>query len=46
MTSDDSAKIGELKRKVAHEFEIKDLIALKYFLMMQFTRSNEGIFIN
>jgi len=46
MISDDRAKIGELKRKLAHEFEIKDLGPLKYFLGMEFARSKEGIFIN
>ncbi|RVW64704.1 Retrovirus-related Pol polyprotein from transposon RE1 [Vitis vinifera] len=36
----------KLKGKLAEEFEIKDLGALKYFLGMEFARSKEGIFVN
>ena len=46
MTDDDSAEIVELQRKLVHEFEIKDLEALKYFLGMEFVRSKEEIFVN
>ena len=46
MTGDENVEIGEIKRKVAHEFEIKDLGALKCFLGMEFARSKEGIFVN
>ena len=46
MTGDDKREIKELKRKLAHEVEIKDLGPLKYFLGMEFARSKEGIFVN
>ena len=46
MTSDDKGEIEELKRRLAHEFEIKDLGPLKYFLGIEFARSKEGIFVN
>lgn len=36
----------ELKRKLAQEFEIKDLGRLKYFLGMEFARSRKGNFAN
>ncbi|KAI3465202.1 hypothetical protein Pfo_021865 [Paulownia fortunei] len=39
-------EIEELKKKIACEFEIKDLGVLKYFLGIEFSRSKEGIFIN
>ena len=44
MTGDDRGEIDELKRKLANEFEVKDLGPLKYFLGMQFAKSKEGIF--
>jgi len=46
MIGDDNGEIEELKRRLAHEFEIKDLGPLKYFLGMEFARSKEGIFVN
>ena len=46
LTGDDSAELKRLKERLADEFEIKDLGALKYFLRMEFARSKEGIFVN
>lgn len=46
VTSDDYEEIATLKRKLAEEFEIKELWALKYFLQMEFARSEKGIFVN
>ncbi|RVW57717.1 Retrovirus-related Pol polyprotein from transposon RE1 [Vitis vinifera] len=43
---DDCNELEKLKGKLAEEFEIKDLGALKYFLGMEFSRSKEGIFVN
>lgn len=45
LTGDDFEEIKTLK-KLAGDFEIKDLGTLKYFLGMKFVRSNEGIFVN
>ena len=42
----DKEELERLKRRLAMEFEIKDLGALKYFLGMEFARSKEGIFVN
>ncbi|RVX15996.1 Copia protein [Vitis vinifera] len=39
-------QMKKLKGKLAEEFEIKDLGALKYFLGMEFARFKEGIFVN
>ncbi|RVW69951.1 Retrovirus-related Pol polyprotein from transposon RE1 [Vitis vinifera] len=46
LAGDDCNELEKLKRKLAEEFEITDLGALKYFLGMEFTRSKEGIFVN
>ncbi|RVW39635.1 Retrovirus-related Pol polyprotein from transposon RE1 [Vitis vinifera] len=46
LTGDDCNELEKLKGKLAEEFEIKDLGALKYFLGMEFARSKEGIFVN
>lgn len=46
LTGDYYEKLVRLKRKLAEEFKIKDLGALKYFLGMGFARSKEGIFVN
>ena len=46
LTGDDCDELAKLKKKLAEEFEIKDLGALKYFLGMEFARSREGIFVN
>ena len=42
----DKEELERLKRRLAMEFEIKDLGALKYFLAMEFATSKEGIFVN
>ena len=42
----DKEELERLKRRLAMEFEIKDLGALKYFLDMEFARSKESIFVN
>ena len=42
----DKEELERLKRRLAMEFEIKDLGALKYFLGMEFATSKEGIFVN
>ena len=39
-------ELERLKRRLATEFEIKDLGALKYFLGMEIGRSKEDIFVN
>ncbi|RVW45622.1 Retrovirus-related Pol polyprotein from transposon RE1 [Vitis vinifera] len=46
LTRDDCNELEKLKEKLAEEFEIKDLKALKYFLGMEFARSKEGVFVN
>ena len=46
LTEDDCSELERLKGKLAKEFEIKDLGALKYFLGMDFARSKEGIFVS
>jgi hypothetical protein len=46
LTRDDSAELVKKKKRLANEFEIKDLGALKYFLGMEFAKSKEGIFVN
>ena len=42
LTGDDCNELEKLKGKLAEEFELKDLGALKYFLGMEFARSKEG----
>ena len=46
LTGSDKAELERLKRRLAVEFEIKDLGASKYFLGMEFGRSKEDIFVN
>ena len=46
LTGDDNEELERLKKRLAAEFEIKDLGMLKYFLGMEFARSKEGIFVN
>lgn len=46
ITGDDYEEIRRLKKKLAQEFELKDLGSLKYFLGMEFARSKDGIFVN
>ncbi|EXB62836.1 Lysosomal alpha-mannosidase [Morus notabilis] len=41
MTGDDIEELAGLKKRLADNFEIKDLGALKYFLGMEFARSKE-----
>ncbi|KAI5328443.1 hypothetical protein L3X38_027840 [Prunus dulcis] len=43
---DDTAKIEELQKCLAFEFEIKDLGSLKYFLGVKVTRSKHGLFLS
>ena len=46
ITGDDEAEIAELRKNLFHEFEMKDLGLLKYFLGIEVLRSKKGIFIN
>ena len=46
LTGSDKEELERLKIRLAEEFEIKDLGALKYFLGMEFATSKEGIFVN
>ncbi|XP_044478603.1 uncharacterized mitochondrial protein AtMg00810-like isoform X1 [Mangifera indica] len=46
LTGDDSEELVNIKKKLARDFEIKDLGLLKYFLGMEFARSRKGIFVN
>lgn len=46
LTSDDEIELAVLKKRLAKEFQIKNLGVLKYFLGMEFARSKEGIFVN
>ena len=46
LTGSDKEELERLKIRLAEEFEIKDLGALKYFLDIEFARSKEGIFVN
>ena len=43
---DNEVQIQRLKKKLAQDFEIKDLGTLKYFLGMEFARSKKGILVN
>ncbi|KAI5328449.1 hypothetical protein L3X38_027846 [Prunus dulcis] len=43
---DDTAKIEELQKCLAFEFEIKELGSLKYFLGVKVTRSKHGFFLS
>ncbi|RVX12571.1 Retrovirus-related Pol polyprotein from transposon RE1 [Vitis vinifera] len=45
ITGDDEERIGNLKKLLAREFEIKDLGQLKYFLGMEVGRTKEGIVV-
>ncbi|RVW73031.1 Retrovirus-related Pol polyprotein from transposon RE1 [Vitis vinifera] len=42
LTGSDKEELERMKRRLATEFEIKDLGALKYFLGMEFARSKEA----
>ena len=46
MTGNDVEEIHNLKSRLAHEFEIKDLGSMRYFLGMEVARSDKGIFIS
>ncbi|XP_042027229.1 uncharacterized mitochondrial protein AtMg00810-like [Salvia splendens] len=46
ITGDDEEEIVELRKNLFHEFEMKDLGLLKYFLGIEVLRSKKGIFIN
>lgn len=43
---DDHVEILKLKEKLAADFEIEGLGPLKYFLIMEFAKSKEEIFVN
>ena len=45
MRRDDYKEIERLKKKLAKEFEIKDLGRLKYLLGIEMAHSRKGIFI-
>lgn len=46
ITGDDLEEIAELQRRLANEFEMKNLGGLKYFLGIEVARSKEGIFLS
>ena len=46
LTGDDLEEIKKLKERLATEFEIKNLGALKFFLGIELARSKHGIFIS
>ena len=46
MRRDDYKEIERLKKKLAKEFEIKDLGRLKYLLGIEMAHSRKGIFIS
>ena len=46
LTCEDDVELERLKKRLADDFEIKDLSMLKYFLRMEFTKSKEGTFVN
>ena len=46
LTENDEEGLVDLKNKLASEFQIKDLGALKCFLGMEFARSKKRIFVN
>lgn len=46
LTGDNLEEMTRLKKKLAEDFEIKDLGTLKYFLGIEFARSKGGIVVN
>jgi hypothetical protein len=44
ITGDDSKEIQNLKQYLSHEFEVKDMGFLRYFLGIEVTRGSKGIF--
>ena len=45
LAGNNHAEIESLKKSLVHEFDIKDLGSLKYFLGMEFARSRKGIVV-
>lgn len=46
LIDDDNVELERLNKRLANDFEIKDLGMLKYVLGMEFARSKEDIFVN
>ncbi|KAL8104492.1 hypothetical protein AgCh_028637 [Apium graveolens] len=46
ITSNDTCEIADVKRRLASEFEMKDLGKLRYFLGIEVSRSPGGIFLS
>ncbi|KAI5314325.1 hypothetical protein L3X38_043501 [Prunus dulcis] len=46
VTSDDTIEIKELQKRLAFEFQMKDLGSQKYFLEVEVTRSKHGLFLS
>jgi hypothetical protein len=46
LTGNDTTGIEDVKKRLAEEFEIKDLGVLKYFLGMEVARSKEGMVVS
>jgi Reverse transcriptase (RNA-dependent DNA polymerase) len=46
ITENDHIEIKELEARLSKEFEIKNLGGLKYFLGIEVSRNNEGIFLS
>ena len=46
ITGDDSSGIADLKKSLSLHFEMKDLGTLKYFLGLEVTSSESGIFLS
>ncbi|CAL2225144.1 unnamed protein product [Prunus armeniaca] len=46
VTGDDTVEIERLQKRLASEFEMKDLGSLKYFLGVEVTRSKHGLFLS
>ena len=46
VTSSNPKEVEKLQSHLAKEFEMKDLGTLKYFLGIEFSRSNDGLFLS
>ncbi|PNX73271.1 pentatricopeptide repeat-containing protein mitochondrial-like [Trifolium pratense] len=46
LTRNDIVEMGRVKKKLAIDFEIKDLGSMRYFLGMEIARSKEGIVVS
>ncbi|XP_016648921.1 PREDICTED: uncharacterized mitochondrial protein AtMg00810-like [Prunus mume] len=46
VTGDDTIEIERLQKRLASEFEMKDLGSLEYFLGVEVTRSKHGLFLS